>query len=155
VIRSILLGAVAGARAMTPLAAASIAANRGTLPENDKPVRLLGHPLVVAGTTALAAAEMGGDKMKSAPDRVVLPGILARIASASIAGAALAPRRERPVAAAAAALTAVGAAYLTWRARLRAMERGGRIPTGLVEDAIVAASAVTLARSGRSTGYPD
>jgi uncharacterized membrane protein len=145
-LRSILIGVVAGARSITPLAVVSNAAARGALPENDLPVRLLGHPLVVAGTAALAAAEMGGDKMKSAPDRIVLPGMIARIASAGIAGAALAPRRQRVLAGALAAATAVGAAYLSWNARVRAMERYGQTNTGTIEDAIVAASAAAITR---------
>lgn len=146
-IRSILIGIVAGARSMTPLAAVSDAARRGALPEDDLPVRLLGHPLVSAGTLALAAAEMGGDKMKSAPDRIVPLGMAARLATASIAGAALAPKRDRALAAVVTAGTAVGAAYLTWRARMWALRRYGQTPTGLVEDAVVAASAAAIVRT--------
>lgn len=146
-IRSILLGIVAGSRAMTPLAAAADAARRRALPEDDRFVRLLGSPLVAAGTAALAAAEMGGDKMKSAPDRIILPGLLARVATASIAAAAFAPRDARAPAAAAAALAALGFSWLSWRARVGAMERGGQAVTGLVEDAIVAASAAAVARA--------
>jgi len=44
---------------------------------------------------ALAAAELLGDKMRSAPDRTITPGILARIATGAIAGMAVAPLREQ------------------------------------------------------------
>lgn len=141
-LRSILIGIVAGARSITPLAAVANAAAAGRLPENDLPVRLLGSPLVVAATTALAAAEMGGDKMKSAPDRIVLPGMIARVASAAIAGAALAPKRERLLAATVAVTASMIAAHLSWRARIKAMERYGQTNTGTIEDAIVAPAAV-------------
>lgn len=146
-IRSVLFGIVAGSRAMTPLAVAADAARRRALPEDDRFVRLLGSPLVAAGTVALAAAEMGGDKMKSAPDRIAVPGLVARIATASIAGAAFAPRDARARAATAAALAALGFSWLSWRVRLRAMERGGQTLTGLAEDALVAASAAAVARA--------
>lgn len=143
-LRSILMGIVAGARSMTPLAAVSHAAGEGLLPEDDLPVRLLGHPITRAGTTVLAAAEIGGDKMKSAPDRIVVLGMLARAATASIAGAALAPKEQRVPAAILTTLVAFGSAHITWRARMKAMETHGQTPTGFIEDAIVAASAAAI-----------
>lgn len=145
-LRSILMGIVAGSRSITPLAAVSNAAARGALPENDLPVRLLGHPLVMAGTAAWAAAEMGGDKLKSAPDRIVLLGMIARIASASIAGAALVPKRQRLLAATAAAAVSVAAAYVTFNARMRMAEKHGQTTTGLIEDSIVASAAAAITR---------
>jgi uncharacterized membrane protein len=57
---------------------------------------LLDHPLFKGGALIMGAGELFGDKMKSAPDRTVFLGLLARVMSAGIAGAALAPRgRER------------------------------------------------------------
>ncbi|MFO6446269.1 DUF4126 domain-containing protein [Erythrobacter sp. NE805] len=144
---SILMGLVAGQRAMTPLAAVAAAAARGELRQEGAAGRLLGHPLVAAGALALAAAEMGGDKLKSAPDRIVLPGLAARVATATVAGAALAPRGERRMAAALAVATALGASWLGWRARLAAIERHGRVPTGFAEDALALGSAVAIIRA--------
>ena len=43
----------------------------------------------------MGVGELLGDKMKSAPDRTVFLGLLARVMSAGIAGAALAPRGQR------------------------------------------------------------
>ena len=54
-IRSFLIGLVAGARALTPLATVSDAARRGALPRDNGAPSWLGHPLVAAGLTALAA----------------------------------------------------------------------------------------------------
>ena len=92
---SFLMGLVGGQRAMTPLAMVSIAAARGELPVDSGAPALLAHPLVAAGTALLAVGEMAGDKQKTAPDRVVAIGLVARFATSAIAGAALAPRRRR------------------------------------------------------------
>ena len=143
-LRSLLIGLVAGMRSLTPLAAVSLAARRDALPDGTSLPALLGHPLVTAGTVALAAGELAGDKMTSAPDRIVVPGMLARIATGAVAGAALAPRDERPVAAVVGAASAVASAYVTFDARVRAMRRYGQVPTGLVEDVLVVAAAAWI-----------
>ena len=94
-IRSILMGVVAGMRSITPLAVVSWAARRQ--PQSSQPTALsmLSLPAVSKVTLALAAAELLGDKMRSAPDRIITPGILARVATGAIAGAAVAPSRDR------------------------------------------------------------
>lgn len=150
---SFLMGLVGGQRAMTPLAVVSVAAARGGLPADNGAPRILAHPLVAAGTIALAAAELAGDKMKTAPDRIVLVGLAARFVTAAIAGACLAPRRQRGLAAALGGFTAVLASYPGWRARIAAMPRYGQTPTGLVEDAVVLAGALSILRMfGRRAG---
>lgn len=140
-IHSFLIGLVAGMRSMTPLAAVTDAARRGALPRDNGAPALLGHPLVAAGAAALAAGELGGDKMKSAPDRIIVPGLAARLVSGAVAGAALAPRERRNAAALLGAAAALGAGYLFFSARVRAMRDYGQTPTGLVEDAIAVAAA--------------
>jgi len=149
-IRSFLIGLVAGSRAMTPLATVSDAARRGVLRTANGGPSWLGHPLVAAGSKALAAGELWGDKLHSAPDRIVPAGIAARIVSGGLAGAALAPRRYALAGALLGASAAVGAAYLTFSLRERAMRRFGQTPTGLVEDALtVGAAQMVVAGSGR------
>ena len=144
---SFLIGATAGARALTPLATVSDAASRGELP-NARP-RWLGHPLVAVATTALAAGELWGDKLKSAPDRIVPAGIAARLVTGALAGAALAPRNRTALGAALGAAAAVGAAYASFHLRMAALRRYGQTPTGLVEDALtVAASQLVVRRGG-------
>jgi uncharacterized membrane protein len=145
-LRSILLALIAGARSMTPLAAVSLAAWRGRLPADSGAPALLGHPLVAAGTAALAFGELLGDKMPSAPDRIIAPGLAARIATGAVAAAALSPRRDRPVAALLGATFAVAAAHLSFRRRLRAMRHHGQTPTGLVEDALVLGATALVMR---------
>ena len=146
-LKPILMGLIGGQRAMTPLAVVAVAAWRGELPRDNGAPRLLSHPLAAAGAAALAVAEMAGDKQKSAPDRVILPGLIARFVTSAIAGAALAPRQQRWAAAAAGGTTALVASYGGWRARCKAMEAYGQTPTGFVEDAALLGSAVTIMRS--------
>ncbi|PPU42641.1 DUF4126 domain-containing protein [Xanthomonas arboricola pv. populi] len=145
-IHSILMGAVAGMRSMTPLAAVTNAARTGKLPADNGAPPLLANPLASAGMLALAGGELAGDKMKTAPDRIVLPGMIARIATGVIVGAALAPRHQRGVAALLGATTAVAAAYLTFNLRMRAIERYGQTSTGVVEDAITVGAATLIMR---------
>jgi uncharacterized membrane protein len=136
-IRSFLIGLPAGARSLTPLAAVSLAMERGELPADNGAPRWLGASAVARGVALLAAGELTGDKMKSAPDRIVALGLLARLASGGLAGAALAPKRRALAGAALGAGAAVGSAYLTFHARMWALRRFGQTATGLVEDALV------------------
>ena len=62
----------------------------------------------------------------------------------AIAGAALAPRRQRALAGALGAAGAVGAAYLSFDARIRSMQRFGQVSTGVVEDAIMLAATLAI-----------
>lgn len=126
---------------MTPLAAVSEAARKGELPAREGAMRYVGHPLVAAGAKALAAGELFGDKLESAPDRIVPAGIAARLVTGGLAGAALAPRRHAALGALLGAGGAVAAAYVTFSARKRAMRRFGQKSTGLVEDALTLGAA--------------
>ena len=145
---SALIGAVASARSMTPMATIATARLAG----RHTPGRLvlLDHPVFKFGALAMGAGELFGDKMKSAPDRTVFLGLLARVASAGIAGAALAPRGREKAGAAVAITTAVPLAYLTLAGRKRAMARLGQTRSGLIEDVlVVAAGAAVVAMSDR------
>ncbi len=146
-----LMGLVGGQRAMTPLAAVAFAAARGGRPEDNGAPRIIAHPFTVTVAMALAAAELAGDKMKTAPDRIVPVGLAARFIASAIAGAALAPARQRWPAATLGGSTAVVASYLGWRLRVAAMRRYGQTPTGLVEDVLVVTGAIAIVRTqGRS-----
>ena len=141
---SALIGAVASARSMTPMATLATARLAGR--RTPGALVLLDHPLFKFGALAMGVGELFGDKMKSAPDRTVFLGLLARVMSAGIAGAALAPRGRERSGAAVAVTTAVPLAYLTLAGRKRAMARLGQTPSGLLEDAlIVAAGAAVVA----------
>ncbi|WP_432383286.1 hypothetical protein [Duganella sp. P38] len=145
---SALIGAVASARSMTPMATLATArlADRRTPGE----LFLLDRPLFKFGALAMGAGELLGDKMKTAPDRTVPLGLMARVASAGIAGAALAPKGSEKSGAAIAVATAVPLAYLTLAGRKRAMASIGQTRSGLIEDAlIVAAGAAIVALATR------
>lgn len=143
---SALIGAVASARSMTPMATLTAA----RLAERRTPGQLvlLDRPLFKFGALAMGAGELVGDKMKTAPDRTVFLGLLARVMSAGIAGAALAPQGRERAGAAVAVATAVPLAYLTLAGRKKAMAHIGQTRSGLIEDAlIVAAGAAVVALS--------
>ena len=139
---SALIGAVASARSMTPMAtiAAARVAGRHTTGE----LVLLDRPLFKYGALAMGVGELLGDKMKSAPDRTVFLGLLARVASAGIAGAALAPKGRESAGAAVAVATAVPLAYLTLAGRKKAMAQMGQTRSGLIEDAMIVAAGATI-----------
>ncbi|MCW2763528.1 MAG: hypothetical protein JWR85_3729 [Marmoricola sp.] len=145
-LRSILIGLVAGQRAMTPLSVLAGAARRGELDADAPGVALLAQPVVAAGAVALAAAEMAGDKMPSAPDRIVPIGLVARSATAGYAGAVLAPTGQRRLGAAVAVTAAIASSYIGWSLRMRAMRRFGQTATGFVEDAIVLGGGALVTR---------
>lgn len=146
-LRSFLMGLVAGQRSMAPLSALAGAARRGTLPHDTPGARLMASPLFATGGVVMAAAEMAGDKMKSAPDRTVVLGLLARTITAGFAGATLAPAR-RPIAGAALGIgAALASSYAGLAARKWAMRRWGQTPTGFVEDALVQAAATGIANA--------
>ncbi|MBG6075099.1 hypothetical protein [Polaromonas sp. CG_9.11] len=139
---SALIGAVASARSMTPMA--SIAAARLLGHRTPGKLVLLDHPVFTYGALAMGVGELFGDKMKTAPDRTVFLGLLARVSSAGIAGAALAPLGREQAGAVTAIATAVPLAYLTLAGRERAMARMGQTRSGLIEDALIVALGVTI-----------
>ncbi|MDB5829694.1 MAG: hypothetical protein JWQ73_3914 [Variovorax sp.] len=139
---SALIGAVASARSMTPMASIAVARLLGRRTPGH--LVLLDRPLFEYGALAMGVGELFGDKMKTAPDRTVFLGLLARVMSAGIAGAALAPRGQEQAGAATAIGTAVPLAYLTLAGRERAMARIGQTRSGLIEDALIVAAGLAI-----------
>ena len=144
-IRSLLIGLVAGQRGITPLAVIATATRRGEVPVALPLQALMRNPVIAAGTAAFVAAEMAGDKMKTAPDRIVPIGLAVRSVTAAYAGAALAPRDRKMLGAAVAVGGALAASYFGWRLRVAAMRRYGQTATGFVEDAIVFGAGLAIA----------
>jgi len=142
---SALIGAVASARSMTPMAALAGARLAGR--RTPGRLRLLTHPLFTAGALVMGLGELFGDKMKLAPDRTVFLGLLARIMSAGIAGSALAPRGRERTGGLLAVATAVPLAYLTLAGRKQAMRRIGQTKSGLIEDALVVGAGAAVVAS--------
>lgn len=144
-LRSFLIGLVAGQRGITPLAAIAIATRRREIPIALPLQGLFLSRLVTSAVTMFAGAEMAGDKMKSAPDRIIPIGLAVRGVTAGYAGAALAPKGERAFCATVAIGTALISSYVGWRIRCHAMRRYGQTATGIVEDAIVFGSGFAIA----------
>ncbi|EOC1319234.1 hypothetical protein ACI09J_003922 [Cronobacter turicensis] len=134
---SALIGLVASCRSMTPMAA--LAAARLARRETSGSLLLLDRPLFKYGALAMGIGELFGDKMKSAPDRTVFLGLSARVASAGIAGAALAPSGEEKTGALIAISAAVPLAYVTVAARKKAMTGIGQTRSGIIEDTLIVA----------------
>jgi uncharacterized membrane protein len=147
-IRSFLIGLTAGARAMTPLAAVANAARTGRLPADNGAPAFLAHPWVSLGTMGLAVYELVGDKQRSAPDRIIPPAVVIRSLNAAFAGAAVAPRDRRLAAAAVAGATAALVSWISWKARMKSMERHSQALTGFIEDAIVGPATIAAAAAG-------
>jgi uncharacterized membrane protein len=148
-LHAFLLGLVAGARSLTPLAAVSDAARRGLLPDSTAS-RLIASPIAAGGLKLLAAGELAGDKLPSAPDRIVPAGMAARMIAGALVGAAVSPRGQRGPAAVVAMTAAAASAYLTFGLRIAAMRRYGQTTTGVIEDAAVLAATGAIMR--RVTG---
>lgn len=127
---------------MTPMAAIATARLAGQATPGR--LALLDHPIFKLGALAMGLGELVGDKMKSAPDRTVPLGLLARVMSAGIAGAALAPRGRERAGAAVAVGAAVPLAYLTLAGRKQGMARIGQTRSGLIEDAIIVAAGAAV-----------
>jgi uncharacterized membrane protein len=127
---------------MTPMAA--LAAARLSGRRTPGRLVLLERPLFTFGALAMGAGELAGDKMRSAPDRTVPLGLIARRMSAGIAGAALAPRGREAAGAAVAVATAIPLSYVTLATRKRAMARIGQTRSGLIEDALVVAAGAAI-----------
>ena len=128
-LQAILMGLVGGQRAMTPLAAVSVAAAQGKLPRAAGALPLLGSRKLAVAGLALAVGEMVGDKWRSAPDRIEPAGLVARFITSATAGA-----------------TALAASWFGWRARMKAMESRSQAATGFVEDTAVLGSAAAVMR---------
>lgn len=139
---SALIGIVASCRSMTPMAALAAARVAGRSTPGD--LLLLDRPIFKYGALAMGIGELFGDKMKSAPDRTVFLGLSARVASAGIAGAALAPAGNEKEGAAVAIASAVPLAYITLAARKKAIAQIGQTRSGLIEDALIVAAGAAI-----------
>ncbi len=148
-LRSILIGIIAGQRAMTPLSIVAGEAAKGRLGADMPGAALLSHPLGRSAAVTLAAAEMAGDKMKTAPDRTVIAGLAARTLTSAFAGAALATPETRKRGAVLAVAAALASSYAGLALRKRAMRRYGQTATGFVEDAALVAGGLAVANMAR------
>ncbi len=86
---ALLIGMIAGLRAMTAPAAAAWAARLGWLPLAGYPLAWLGGLIPVLVLSALAALELIADQHPKTPSRKVPHQFIARVLTGAFAGAAL------------------------------------------------------------------
>lgn len=141
---ALLMGVVAGLRAMTPLAAISWAAYLGWLDFSATPFAFIGHIIAVIILTLVAIAELVSDQLPATPSRKVPVQFGTRIVVGAMAGALLVPGSWIV----GLVLGAVGAVIGTYggaelRGRL-ARSFGRDLPAALIEDVIAVLAAVLI-----------
>jgi uncharacterized membrane protein len=146
IILALLIGIVAGLRALTPLAAVSWAAHLGWLKLEGTWLAFLGATITPYAATVIALAELLTDKLPTTPSRKMSVSFGARILSGALCGAALAaPGGGSALGLCFGAIGAVigtlGGAAL--RARL-AQAFGKDLPAALLEDAIAVGGAILI-----------
>jgi len=146
---ALLIGIVAGMRAMTAPAAISWAARLGKLSLSGTWLAFLGYAWTPWILTLLAAGELVTDQLPSTPTRTVPVQFGTRILMGAVCGAALTAGAGSMLLGAIVGIIGAGAGTLgghAFRARMAAAFGGDR-PAALLEDAIAigAAFAVVLA----------
>ncbi|HWU16095.1 MAG TPA: DUF4126 family protein [Devosia sp.] len=141
---AVLIGVVAGLRAMTPLAAISWGAYLGWLDFSGTPFSFIGALPTVIILTIVAIAELVSDQLPNTPSRKVPMQFGARIVLGALAGALLLTGSWII----GAVLGAVGAAIGTLggaeaRSRLAASFGSDR-PAALIEDAVAIIAALLI-----------
>lgn len=143
---ALLIGVVAGLRAMTAPAAVAWSVRLGWTPLAGWPLSWLGGLVPVLVLTLLAALELVGDQLPKTPSRKVPVQFVTRIATGAFSGAALLMPSGHWLRGA--AIGAVGAVIGTLsgaEARKRLAARfGADRPAALIEDAIAIGGAVII-----------
>ena len=143
---ALLMGIVAGLRAMTAPAAVSWAAALGWLPLGGTALAFLGHPAAPYVLTALAVGELITDQLPKTPSRKVPVQFGTRIVVGALVGAAIGTPSGMLVAGLVAGV--VGAVIGTLggaavRARM-AQAFGRDLPAALIEDAVAIVGAYLI-----------
>jgi uncharacterized membrane protein len=148
---ALLIGVIAGLRAMTAPAAVAWSARLGWLPLAGYPLAWLGGIVPVLILTALAALELVGDQLPKTPSRKVPVQFITRVLAGAFSGAALMMPsshwlRGAVIGAVGAVVGTLGGAEV--RARLAKLF-GKDAPAAFLEDAVAVGGAfliVALAR---------
>lgn len=146
---ALVIGIVAGLRAMLAPAAVAWAATRGALPLQETWLAFLGWRFTPWILTVLAATELVTDQLPSTPSRKVPPQFIARLLSGGLSGAAVGCAVGLPLQGI--VLGVVGAVigiYVGAAARARlATAFGNDRPAALIEDAVAILGAVLVVSS--------
>ncbi len=143
---ALLIGVVAGLRALTAPAAVAWGAHLGLIPLQGTPLAWLGGNIAVWVFTALAVLELVGDQLPQTPSRKVPVQFGTRIASGAFCGAAIGLLGGAWIGGAVAG--AIGAVIGTLggadvRARL-AKAFGKDLPAALIEDVVAIGGAILI-----------
>src|SRR5690606_5711812 len=135
---ALLIGIVAGLRAMTAPAAVAWGAYLGWLPLSGTWAGFMGHWIAVAVFTVLALIELVGDQLPSTPSRKVPVQFGTRLVSGAFAGAVVGTAGGALVAGLiAGVIGAVIGTYGGAEARARLAAAFGRdLPAALIEDVV-------------------
>lgn len=143
---ALLIGVIAGLRAVTAPAAVCWAASLGLLKLSGTPLAVLGGQVAVWIATVAAAFELISDKLPQTPSRKVPVQFGARILMGGLSGAAIgASAGQLPIGAMLGAAGAVAGTYggAAARARLAAMF-GRDLPAALTEDLVAVGGAALI-----------
>jgi uncharacterized membrane protein len=136
---ALLIGVVAGLRALTPPAVVAWGAILGWLPVAGTWAGWVAHPITVTVLTILLVVEFVTDQLPSTPARTVPPQFLARIVTGAFAGAVIGAGWHHTFTATGCgmvgAVLGTMAGYHTRRA-LVARNGGNDRPVAIAEDAI-------------------
>lgn len=84
------LGAVAGMRAtIAPMLASHYLSNHPNPALSSSALRFIQMPVTAVITKLLSVAEIAGDKLPTAPDRIGMPQLLGRVVSGAFVGATI------------------------------------------------------------------
>jgi uncharacterized membrane protein len=136
---ALLIGVVAGLRALTPPAVVAWGAALGWLPLAGTWAHWVGNPITVTVLTILLVVELVTDQLPSTPSRTVPPQFLARIVTGAFAGAVIGAGWHHTFIGLGAGI--IGAVLGTLggyhaRRRLVAANDGHDLPVALTEDAV-------------------
>ncbi|MGB3896184.1 glycine zipper 2TM domain-containing protein [Mycolicibacter sinensis] len=144
---ALLIGVVAGLRALTAPAVVAWAAALHWINMDGTWVQWLSHPVSVAILTVLAVGELVTDKLPKTPARTVAPSFAARIVSGAFAGAVIGTAWGYTWTALGAGV--IGAVLGTlggYEARTRLGASPGRaLPIALLEDGLAVVGGIAIA----------
>lgn len=143
---ALLIGIVAGLRAMTAPAAVAWGAYLGWLPLADTWAGFMGHWIAVAVFTVLALVEFVTDQLPSTPSRKVPQQFGARIVSGGFCGAVLGTAAAILIGGLAAGVIGAILGTLGGAAARTALARsfGKDLPAALIEDAVAILGALWI-----------
>ena len=138
-ILALLIGVIAGLRALTPPAVVAWGGFLGLLPLDGTWAEWVGHPITVAILTVLLVVELITDQLPKTPSRKTTPQFAARLLTGAFAGAVIGAGFFHTFSSLGAGI--IGAVLGTMggyeaRNRLVARNGGHDLPVALTEDAI-------------------